>query len=45
MPRIPSPASYLKWARALKRIGAEHPEWKRSVMQEAMRSLPSRGSR
>ncbi len=41
-PMIPSPLSYIRWRRALKGIGAQHPEWQQPVTQEAMRSLPRR---
>lgn len=42
MPRIPSPMAYLRWVRTLKDIGKSHPEWRRPVAAEAMRSLPGR---
>jgi catechol 2,3-dioxygenase-like lactoylglutathione lyase family enzyme len=41
-PRIPSPFAYLRWTRAMKEAGKQHPEWKRSVVAEAMRKLPPR---
>lgn len=41
-PRIPSPAAYVRWRRALKDAAGDHPEWKRSPIQEAMRALPPR---
>lgn len=42
LPRIPSPSAYLRFARALKAVAKEHPEWKTSVMAEAMRTLPGK---
>jgi hypothetical protein len=36
-PRIPSTASYLRWARALKEVARDHPEWSRSAARQAMR--------
>lgn len=44
-PRIPGPMAYWRWRRALKRIGSQHPEWHKTVSQEAMRSLPDRRRR
>lgn len=41
-PRIPSPAAYFRFVRALKNAAREHPEWKGSVVRQAMRTLPSR---
>ncbi len=41
-PRLPSPAAYWRWSRALKQEAGSHPEWKRSPAAEAMRSLPGR---
>lgn len=41
-PCIPSPASYLRWIRALQNIARGHPEWTRSVARQAMRTLPLR---
>jgi catechol 2,3-dioxygenase-like lactoylglutathione lyase family enzyme len=41
-PRIPSPAAYLRWARALRDIARRHPEWKKSAMAAAMRTLPGK---
>jgi catechol 2,3-dioxygenase-like lactoylglutathione lyase family enzyme len=41
-PRIPSPLAYLRWTRALNEAAKQHPEWKRSVMAEAMRILPGK---
>ena len=41
-PRIPSPFTFLRWKRAMKDTAEQHPEWKRSVVAEAMRKLPPR---
>ena len=41
-PLIPSPASYLRWKRALDQAGKDHPEWRDHPMQSAMRDLPGR---
>ena len=41
-PRIPSPAAYLRWTRALKDEAKNHPEWKGSAAAAAMRDLPGR---
>ena len=41
-PRIPSPAAWLRWTRALKAEEAKHPEWGQSAMAQAMRDLPGR---
>jgi hypothetical protein len=41
-PRIPSPAAYLRWRRAMKDVARQHPEWTRGFMREAMRTLPGR---
>jgi hypothetical protein len=41
-PRIPSPAAYFRFVRALKNAAREHPEWKGPVVRQAMRTLPSR---
>jgi len=42
-PLIPSPASYLRWVKALKAEWKHHPEWKQSPMKAAMRKLPGPG--
>jgi len=42
-PRIPSPAAYLRWVRALKDAARNHLESNRSVARQAMRALPSGG--
>jgi catechol 2,3-dioxygenase-like lactoylglutathione lyase family enzyme len=41
-PRIPSPAAYLRWRRAMKDAARQHPEWTQGFMEEAMRPLPGR---
>jgi catechol 2,3-dioxygenase-like lactoylglutathione lyase family enzyme len=41
-PRVPSPFAFLRWKRAMKDAAKQHPEWKRSVVAEAMRTLPPR---
>jgi catechol 2,3-dioxygenase-like lactoylglutathione lyase family enzyme len=41
-PRLPSPFAYRRWVRAMKDAAKAHPEWKRSPMAEAMRTLPGR---
>jgi len=41
-PRFPTPFAYLRWTRALNEAAKHHPEWKRSVMAEAMRILPGK---
>jgi catechol 2,3-dioxygenase-like lactoylglutathione lyase family enzyme len=41
-PRIPSPAAFLRWTRALKEAAKEHPEWTQGPVREALRALPSR---
>jgi catechol 2,3-dioxygenase-like lactoylglutathione lyase family enzyme len=41
-PRIPSPFAWLRWKRAMKEAARANPQWKRSVMAEAMRTLPPR---
>lgn len=43
-PRIPTPAAYVRWARALKDIARRHPEWRRGPVREAIRVLPSRAT-
>ena len=43
-PFLPSPATCLRWVRALKDAARQHPEWKHSPMREAMRDLPRRKS-
>lgn len=45
LPSVPSPRDFWKSYRALRAVSADHPEWKRSVAREAMRSLPGRTSR
>ena len=45
IPRIPSPAAYLRFRRALKQEQARYPEWRLPAMQEAMRDLPVRRGR
>jgi catechol 2,3-dioxygenase-like lactoylglutathione lyase family enzyme len=41
-PRIPSPAAYLRWSRAMKEAEIQHPEWQQGAVRQAMRRLPSR---
>ncbi|WP_134429225.1 VOC family protein [Mycobacterium ulcerans] len=45
LPSVPSPRDFWKSHRTLRAVSADHPEWKRSVAREAMRSLPGRTSR
>ncbi|AGC63473.1 hypothetical protein MULP_03854 [Mycobacterium liflandii 128FXT] len=45
LPSVPSPRDFWKSYRTLRAVSADHPEWKRSVAREAMRSLPGRTSR
>jgi len=45
MPRIPSPAAFLRFSRAMKAAKREHPEWTRGMLAEAMRKLPRRSPR
>ncbi len=44
-PRIPSPAAYLRFARALKAAALEHPEWKQSPIRLATRRLPAKDAK
>ena len=41
-PRVPTPAAYLGWRRALKEAAGNHPEWTQDPLHEAIRDLPSR---
>jgi catechol 2,3-dioxygenase-like lactoylglutathione lyase family enzyme len=41
-PRIPSPAAFMRFSRALKEAAKAHPEWKHGAAREAMRALPSK---
>jgi catechol 2,3-dioxygenase-like lactoylglutathione lyase family enzyme len=42
MPRLLSPAAWMRWVRALNDAARGHPEWRRGPMREAMRPLPPR---
>ncbi|MGB8621579.1 MAG: VOC family protein, partial [Paracoccaceae bacterium] len=39
IPRLPTPAAYLRFSRALKEAGKTHPEWRDSPAKAAMRKL------
>jgi catechol 2,3-dioxygenase-like lactoylglutathione lyase family enzyme len=41
-PRIPMPWDILKSLRVIKALRKQHPEWKRGIIKEMMRTLPSR---
>jgi catechol 2,3-dioxygenase-like lactoylglutathione lyase family enzyme len=41
-PRVPLPAAFMRWRRAMKSAALDHPEWKRGMIGEAMRTLPGR---
>lgn len=42
IPRLPSPAAWWRFKRALKQEQARHPEWNQPAMREAMRRLPGK---
>ncbi|RKF19374.1 hypothetical protein D6851_13070 [Altericroceibacterium spongiae] len=42
IPRLPTPAAWMRFRRAAKQAAAEHPEWHGSFMETAMRRLPAR---
>ncbi|EJW10284.1 hypothetical protein A33M_0221 [Rhodovulum sp. PH10] len=44
-PKIPSPAAYLRWKRALDAAAKNHPEWGTSFVAAAMRTLPGRDAK
>lgn len=44
-PRIPSPAAYMRFSRALKAESAKHPEWQGNAAKAAMRKLPASARR